>query len=132
MLEFTICATLTILPDYLFRRYVQGKRWGHELTLFTIWTELRWGLTLCAILTLSLITMIFYHHPTTTRAVAVFRTVAILPESGGRVAEIGVVNEQQVKAGDMLGNVAPGDGRAATLHFEVRRGAFSEDPAKFF
>ncbi|MAS44474.1 MAG: secretion protein HlyD [Rhodobacteraceae bacterium] len=102
MLEFTICATLTILPDYLFRRYVQGKRWGHELTLFTIWTELRWGLTLCAILTLSLITMIFYHHPTTTRAVAVFRTVAILPESGGRVAEIGVVNEQQVKAGDML------------------------------
>ncbi|MEC9435377.1 MAG: HlyD family secretion protein [Pseudomonadota bacterium] len=102
MLEFTICATLTILPDYIFRRYFQGKRWGHELTLFTIWTELRWGITLCAILTLSLITMIFYHHPTTTRAVAVFRTVTILPEAGGRVAEVNVVNAQQVKAGDVL------------------------------
>lgn len=102
MLEFTICATLTILPDYLFRRYVQGKRWGHELTLFSIWTELRWGLTLCAILTLSLITMIFYHHPTTTHAVSVFRTVTILPEAGGRVAEVNVVNSQQVKAGDVL------------------------------
>lgn len=49
-----------------------------------------------------------------------------------RMGDVTVVKGAPVKAGDMLGNVAPGDGRAATLHFEVRRGAFSEDPAKFF
>jgi hypothetical protein len=26
MLELLLCSLLTILPDYLFRRYVQGKR----------------------------------------------------------------------------------------------------------
>ena len=33
MLELLLCASLTILPDYLFRRYVQGKRIGREITL---------------------------------------------------------------------------------------------------
>jgi hypothetical protein len=54
---------LTILPDYLFRRFVQGKRIGHEITLFSVWFELRWGITLCLILTVSLITTIFYLFP---------------------------------------------------------------------
>ena len=30
MLELMLCSLLTILPDYLFRRYVQGKRIGCE------------------------------------------------------------------------------------------------------
>jgi len=30
MLELMLCSLLTILPDYLFRRYVQGKRIGRE------------------------------------------------------------------------------------------------------
>jgi len=30
MLELTLCSMLTIRPDYLYRRYVQGKRLGKE------------------------------------------------------------------------------------------------------
>ena len=52
MIETMLCALITVLPDYLFRRFVQGKRIGHEITLFTMWYELRWGLTTCAILAL--------------------------------------------------------------------------------
>ena len=51
MLELISCSILTILPDYLFRRFVQGKRFGHEITLFSVWYELRWGITLCLMLT---------------------------------------------------------------------------------
>ena len=35
MLELLLCSMLTILPDYLFRRYVQGKRFGKEITLYS-------------------------------------------------------------------------------------------------
>ena len=72
MLEFLLCSMLTILPDFLFRRYVQGKRIGREITLFTMWFELRWGITLCLILTVGLITTIFYFHPSTKSATSVF------------------------------------------------------------
>ncbi|WP_367647843.1 hypothetical protein [Ruegeria arenilitoris] len=41
MLELIFAALITIVPDYLYRRYGQGKRWGHEITLFNIWYELR-------------------------------------------------------------------------------------------
>jgi multidrug resistance efflux pump len=102
MLELTLCSMLTILPDYLFRRYVQGKRFGREITLFTVWYELRWGITLCLLLTVSLITTIFYFHPSTSSANAVFRTVTILPESSGRVTETFVALNQRVAAGDPL------------------------------
>ena len=30
MLEFLLCSSVTILPDFLYRRYVQGKRVGRE------------------------------------------------------------------------------------------------------
>jgi hypothetical protein len=33
MLELLLCSLLTIFPDYLYRRYGQGKRLGHEITL---------------------------------------------------------------------------------------------------
>jgi len=78
---------LTILPDYLFRRYVQGKRLGKEITFYSVWFELRWGITACLILTVALITTIFYNHPSTTNVTLFFRTVPILPETNGRVAE---------------------------------------------
>lgn len=102
MLEFLLCSAVTILPDFLWRRYGQGKRLGHEITLFSVWYELRWGITLCVLLTLALITTIFYFHPSSTSAVSVFRTVTILPEEGGRVAETYVGINQHVKAGDPL------------------------------
>ena len=59
MLEIMLCSLVTIVPDYLYRRYVQGKRIGKEITLFSVWFELRWGLTACLMLTISLITAIF-------------------------------------------------------------------------
>jgi len=87
MLELLLCSLLTILPDYLFRRYVQGRRLGKEITFYSVWFELRWGITACLILTVSLITTIFYNHPSTTNVTLFFRTVPILPETNGRVAE---------------------------------------------
>jgi multidrug resistance efflux pump len=88
MLELLLCSLLTIFPDYLFRRYGQGKRIGKEITLFSVWFELRWGIIACLMLTVGLITVIFYNHPATTNVTALFRTVPILPETNGRVAEV--------------------------------------------
>src|SRR4051794_37047586 len=102
MLELMLCSMLTILPDYLFRRYAQGRRWGHEITLFSVWYELRWGITMCLILTVLLITTVFYNHPATTNVIAYFRTVPILPEASGRVAEIYIGISEDVRKGDKL------------------------------
>ncbi|MFB6416153.1 MULTISPECIES: HlyD family secretion protein [Bradyrhizobium] len=102
MLELMICSLVTILPDYLYRRYAQGKRFGKEITFFSIWYELRWGITGCLMLTVSLITMIFYFHPATSSATLYFRTVPILPEGSGRVADVKVGFSAPVKKGDVL------------------------------
>lgn len=102
MFELIICSLVTILPDYLYRRYRQGKRFGKEITFFSVWYELRWGITGCLMLTLGLITMIFYLHPSTTSAALYFRTVPILPEGSGRVAEVKVGLTEAVKKGDVL------------------------------
>lgn len=102
MLELMICSLVTIVPDYLYRRYRQGKRFGKEITFFSVWYELRWGITGCLVLTVSLITMIFYFHPSTTSAALYFRTVPILPEGSGRVAEVKVGVTAPVKKGDVL------------------------------
>ncbi|MBR1168066.1 HlyD family secretion protein [Bradyrhizobium liaoningense] len=102
MFELMFCSLLTILPDYLYRRYVQGKRFGKEITFFSIWYELRWGITACLMLTISLITMIFYFHPATSSATLYFRTVPILPEGSGRVAEVKLGFSAPVKKGDVL------------------------------
>jgi len=102
MLELMLCSLLTIVPDYLYRRYVQGKRIGKEITFYSVWFELRWGITACLILTVSLITVIFYNHPSTSNATLFFRTVPILPETNGRVAEIFVGNSGPVKKGEPI------------------------------
>jgi multidrug resistance efflux pump len=102
MFELMICSLVTILPDYLYRRYRQGKRFGKEITFFSVWYELRWGITGCLMLTIGLITMIFYFHPSTTSAALYFRTVPILPEGSGRVAEVKVGVTEAVKKGDVL------------------------------
>lgn len=102
MLELILCSLITVLPDYLFRRYRQGKHWGDQITFFTMWYELRWGITSCLILTVSLITVVFYYHPSTTNAGPYFRTIPLLPEGGGRVEEVFVKNGESVEAGDPL------------------------------
>lgn len=113
MLELMICSLVTILPDYLYRRYRQGKRFGKEITLFSVWYELRWGITGCLMLTVALITMIFYYHPSTTSAAVYYRTVPILPETSGRVAEVNVGFSQAVKKGDVLFRLDNSKQRAA-------------------
>ena len=104
MLELIICSTLTILPDYLYRRYVQGKRLGKEITFFSVWFELRFGIVACLMLTVSLITLIFYFHPSTSSATVFFRTVPVSIETipARRVAEVNVGHSQAVKQGDVL------------------------------
>src|SRR5262245_26237620 len=88
MLELLLCSLLTIVPDYLYRRYRQGKRLGKEINFYSVWFELRWGITGCLVLTVCLIMVIFYNHPSTSSATLYFRTIPILPEGSGRVAEI--------------------------------------------
>ncbi len=102
MLELTLCSMLTILPDYLYRRYVQGKRIGKEITFFSVWFELRYGIVTCLMLTVSLITLIFYFHPSTSNATLYFRTIPILSEGVGRVAEVNVNYSAPVAKGSVI------------------------------
>ena len=99
MLELLLCSVVTILPDYLYRRYAQGKRFGKEITLYSVWFELRWGITACVILTVCLITTVFYNHPSTKNVTLFFRTIPIVPETNGRVAETFVGFSGPVAAG---------------------------------
>jgi multidrug resistance efflux pump len=102
MLELLLCSLLTIFPDYLYRRYRQGKRLGREITFFSVWFELRFGIITCLMLTVALITVIFYFHPSTTTATLFYRTVPIVPEIGGRVSEVLVEFSSSVKKGDVI------------------------------
>src|SRR6201986_4972280 len=102
MLELLLCSLLTVVPDYLYRRYAQGKRLGKEITFYSVWFELRYGITSCLILTILLITTIFYNHPSTTNVTMFFRAVPILPEINGRVAEVFVGLSSPVKKGDPI------------------------------
>jgi len=102
MLELMFCSLLTIVPDYLYRRYRQGKRLGKEITLYSVWFELRWGITSCVILTVLLITTVFYNHPSTTSVTLFFRTVPIVPEINGRVAEVYMGVSGPIKQGEPI------------------------------
>ncbi len=102
MLELMLCSMLTLLPDFLIRRFVQGKRLGREITLFSVWYELRYGITCCLILTVLLITVVLYNHPESENVTSLFRTVSIYPEIGGRVQEVYVGYNDRVKKGDAI------------------------------
>jgi len=127
MLELMLCSLLTIVPDYLFRRYVQGKRLGKEITFYSVWFELRWGITACLILTVSLITTVFYNHPSTTNVTLLYRTVPILPETNGRVAEIYVVSSDKVAQGAPIFKLDSSKQEAAV---EVSRRKIAETEAE--
>jgi multidrug resistance efflux pump len=127
MLELLLCSLLTIVPDYLYRRYVQGKRFGKEITFYSVWYELRWGITACLILTVSLITTIFYNHPSTSNVTLFFRTVPILPETNGRVAEIYVRLSDKVAQGAPIFRLDSSKQEAAV---EVARRKIAETEAE--
>jgi len=120
MFELLFCSSLTILPDYLFRRYGQGKRLGREITFFSVWFELRWGITACLMLTVALITLIFYFHPSSTSATLFYRTVPILPEINGRVSEVHVDFSAPVKKGDVIFKL-DGSKQEATMEMARRK-----------
>ena len=144
MLELLLCSMFTILPDYLYRRYGQGKRIGKEITLFSVWFELRWGIVGCLMLTIGLITVVFYNHPSTTNVTSFFRTIPILPESIGRVSEIYVgvsdtieegqadLPARQLQAGGRARGGAPQDHRGRRVDGggpRRHRGGRGADPA---
>jgi multidrug resistance efflux pump len=128
MLELIICSLLTIVPDFLYRRFVQGKRLGREITIFSVWFELRWGLVSCLVLTISLITLVFYFHPATSYVSAVYRSVPIAPEMIGRVAEVYVTGSDRVEAGAPIFRLDDGSQRTAV---ETARRQVAEVDAGF-
>jgi multidrug resistance efflux pump len=115
MLEIMLCSLVTILPDYLYRRYGQGKRIGREITLYSVWFELRFGIIGCLMLTVALITMIFYYHPSTTSATLYYRTVPIMSEVAGRVAEVHIDVSAPVKQGEVIFRLDSAKQEAALL-----------------
>jgi multidrug resistance efflux pump len=120
MIEVLLCSVVTILPDFLVRRFVQGKRIGHEITLYSIWYELRYGITACIGLTIILLTLILYYHPSTSSAVSFYRTIPILPEGSGRVEEIYVGFRDKVEAGQRIFRLDSSEQEAA-LETATRR-----------
>ena len=120
MLELLLCSMFTLLPDYLIRRYGQGKRFGHEINFYTVWYELRYGITTCLMLTVALIATVFYNHPSTTNVTSYFRTISILPEAGGRVAEVHVGFSADVEKGQPLFTLDSARQKAA-LETAIRR-----------
>jgi multidrug resistance efflux pump len=127
MIELFLCSLFTIVPDYLYRRFAQGKRLGREITLYSVWYELRYGITACLGLTIALLTLILYFHPSTKSAVFFFRTVAILPEGSGRVEEIYVDIRDKVKAGQPLFKL---DSSQQTAALETARRRIAEVEAE--
>jgi multidrug resistance efflux pump len=102
MLELIACSLITVFPDYLYRRYVQGMRIGKEITIFSVWYVLRWGITACVMLTVAIIATVFFFHPSSTNVMSFFRTVPIISEATGRVAEVYLGHRDKVAAGDPI------------------------------
>ena len=75
---------------------------GHEITFYSVWYEFRYGITACLMLTIGLITVVFYFHPSTKNVTSYYRTIPILPETNGRVAEVYVGFSDEVKKGAPL------------------------------
>ncbi len=120
MLEVLLCSLVTVFPDYLYRHFGQGKRIGKEITIYSVWYELRYGLVTCLMLTILLITVIFYHHPTTHNVTAYFRTIPIVSESSGRVAEIFVGRSDEIKQGSPIFKLDAAKQEAALVVAERR------------
>lgn len=104
---------------------MQGKRIGHEITFFSIWCELPWGLVTCFIAATMVITILLCFHPSATAVASCFRTVTILPGAGRHVAEIHVENELAVKAGDPLFRLDESSQKAAVETARRRRVALA-------
>lgn len=74
----------------------------YTIAFFSVWYQLRYGITGCFILTVALITVVFYYHPSSTAVAVQFRTIPIIADANGRVAEVYLGVSDTVKAGDPL------------------------------
>ena len=95
MLRFSVLNSdifRTILPPLLQKTAWEGDK------LYP-WFELRWGITACVVLAVGLITTVFYNHPSTTNVTLFFRTIPIISETTGRVAEVYVGFTGKVEKG---------------------------------
>ena len=79
-----------------------GKKIGTDITLYSVWFELRYGITACLFLTVLLLTVILDSYSSTSNVVSFYRSVPILPEGSGRVEEIFVSISDKVKAGEAI------------------------------
>jgi len=108
MLELMLCSMLTLVPDFLFRRFVQGKRLGREITLFSVWYELRWGITTCLILTVLLITVVL-----------TLATMAIVIQSGKSIStRMNLVNIGNAQILTIPGEALPNIGYYLKRHMK--------------
>ena len=64
--------------------------------------ELMFCITGCVILTVLLITTVFYNHPSTKNVTLFYRTIPIVPETNGRVAETFVGFSGPITAGSPI------------------------------
>lgn len=127
MIELLLCSLITVFPDFLYRRFVQGKRIGREITLYSVWFELRYGITACLFLTIALFTLILYFHPSTSKAISFYRTVPILSEGVGRVDDVLVKTRDAVKAGEPIFTLDSSEQEAALT--TAKRGLVEVDAA---
>jgi multidrug resistance efflux pump len=85
------------------------------------------GITGCLLLTVALITTVFYNHPSTSNVTIFFRTVSILPETNGRVAEIFVGASEPIAKGAPIFRLDSSKQEAAV---ESARRKFAETEAQ--
>jgi len=94
------CLARDYLAGLSYRRY-RRQALRHEITLYSVWFELRFGIVGCLMLTVALITMIFYYHPRLHQ-----RRCTTGPSDHVRsnrpVAQVHVELSASVKQGDMI------------------------------
>ena len=115
---------ITSFPAVL--RYLQLRRRGEAMTLWNMKT----AVFLWAVLAFALFLTIFYYHPKTYAGVVPFRIVPVVAQTSGPVTEIGVINGQQVAAGDLLFRIEDSAQRAALAEAETQMELIDADLAK--
>ena len=78
-------------------------------------------------LTVLLITVVLYNHPGSTNVYALFRTVSIFAETGGRVSEVYVGYNERVKKGQPLFKI---DGKRQEADIDTARARVAEVDAQ--
>ncbi len=87
---------LTCFPAVI--QYVRLKRRGEHIT---VW-NMHQAIFMWLVLATALFMTIFYYHPKSFSGLVPFRVAPVVPQTGGPVTSIKVVNGQHVSKGDLL------------------------------